>query len=129
MKSLCVMTFVVCVGSTWAQCSLVECERTQELGKQDRLGSLVFQVPEKKWRLKPELRVERVATQEDGFWLVDSRSEKYFPPLQFVSPRTEISARMLIYRSKGLDGGATEVTLGLHRRPKGFGLVWRRSFY
>lgn len=127
MKSLFVMAFMVCVGPTWAQCSLPECNKTEPFGTESRPGSLVFQAPEKKWRWQPQLRVERV-TERDEFWLTDSSLEGRLPTLQFVAPRTEISTRVLIYRAKEAESAVTEVSLGFHRRPKGFGLVYRRSF-
>lgn len=130
MKSLFVIAFIACASPTWAQCSLPECDRLRQsendFSSPDRFGGLVFRAPEAKWRWQPQLRVERV-TQENDFWLTDSSSRHRFPTLQFIEPRTEISSRILIFRERGEDS-TTEVSLGFHRRPKGFGLVYRRSF-
>ncbi len=117
-----------------AQCSLPEC---QEMLMQKSLpsesfraplGSLAFVAPQKKWQLQPELQVAQVNHDYNSCWLADLPSCHQFPALQFSESRTEISSRIRIYRERGLDSVTDEVTLGFHRRPKGFGLVWRRSF-
>ncbi len=130
MKSLFMVAFIACAGPIWAQCSLLKCEKWRQSEKDfslpDRFGGLVFRAPEVKWRWQPQLRVERV-TQENDFWLTDLSSRHQFPTLRFIEPRTEISSRILIFRERGGDSVA-EVSLGFHRRPKGFGLVYRRSF-
>ncbi len=131
---------VLILLSLWSNPSLAQCSHPDcqgpgrywkpalEMESMSRLGSRAFHPPQPgKWRWQPSLRVQTV-TAEHPFWLTDDSSGERLPKLSFVAPRLDIRTRILIYQSRGEEGNVDRVSLGLHRRPQGFGVVWQRTF-
>ncbi len=133
LKLILTVSFLVS-SQAEAQCSLPQCQAMKSTTYRYQTGAtpvqsdgLVFVAPQSKWPLRPSLRVATVIRESD-FWLTPEVADAYFPGLQFIRPRRDFSTRTLVYQSQEGNSAMTQCFLGFHRKPKGFGLVWQRSF-